>query len=449
MPASPDLLFHDNLTHWQSRKGYPALIGIVRNPDGAVCALLRTYLQQDPNDASRVTKASLPNARMMLGKVSGGAVRLAEIGTDGLLGLCEGIETGLAVMTGCPELPVWATLSTSHLEQVHLPPQAHTVFIIADNDPSGAGSRAAETTAHRLRAEGRRVVIVTPPQTGDDFNDLLLQEGQAAILAEVRDAWEAQTSQQAQPPALNGHHLPLGFQQPVSLLPVLRADEGDLARAVDRVWALLQESNRQPWLFRAASLPSWIVPDDDGCPHPAQVTEERLRHMLARLANWCRLNRNGELVPTPPPLNVVKSLLATPDPGLPILSGIVSAPVFGRSGILLTEPGYHPDARLYYNAAPDFQIPALPQQPSGEQIAEARVLLLDDLLGDFPFTGEAERAHAVALLLLGFVRSMIDGPTPLHLIEKPSPGTGATMMVDAIATILTGSSATVMSGGPG
>jgi putative DNA primase/helicase len=45
----------------------------------------------------------------------------------------------------------------------------------------------------------------------------------------------------------------------------------------------------------------------------------------------------------------------------------------------------------------------------------------------------------VALLLLGFLRGMIDGPTPLHLIEKPTPGTGATLMVDAIATILTGS----------
>jgi hypothetical protein len=39
---------------------------------------------------------------------------------------------------------------------------------------------------------------------------------------------------------------------------------------------------------------------------------------------------------------------------------------------------------------------------------------------------------------------MIDGPTPLHLIEKPTPGTGATLMVDAIATILTGTGASVM-----
>ena len=53
----------------------------------------------------------------------------------------------------------------------------------------------------------------------------------------------------------------------------------------------------------------------------------------------------------------------------------------------------------------------------------------------------------MALLLLGFLRAMVDGPTPLHLIEKPTPGTGATLMVDAIATILTGAGASVMTEG--
>ena len=114
---------------------------------------------------------------MMLGKVAGGAVRLAEIGSDGMLGLCEGIETGLAVMTACPELPVWATLSTQHLEQVQLPTAARIVLILADHDASGAGLRSAEATAARLRAEGRHVVIVAPPEPGQDFNDLLLAAG--------------------------------------------------------------------------------------------------------------------------------------------------------------------------------------------------------------------------------------------------------------------------------
>ena len=53
----------------------------------------------------------------------------------------------------------------------------------------------------------------------------------------------------------------------------------------------------------------------------------------------------------------------------------------------------------------------------------------------------------MALLLLGFLRAMIDGPTPLHMIEKPTPGTGATLLVDAVATIQTGSGAAVTTEG--
>jgi putative DNA primase/helicase len=146
-------------------------------------------------------------------------------------------------------------------------------------------------------------------------------------------------------------------------------------------------------------------------------------------------------------LPVVKSVLATPDPALPVLTGIVNTPVFGRSGTLITTPGYHPDARLLYVPAPGFAVPDIPPKPTPAEIAAARTLICEDLLGDFPFTGEAERAHVVALLLLGFLRGMIDGPTPLHLIEKPTPGTGATLMVDAIATILTGTGASVMTEG--
>ena len=144
---------------------------------------------------------------------------------------------------------------------------------------------------------------------------------------------------------------------------------------------------------------------------------------------------------------LVKSVLATPDPGLPVLVGIVNTPVFGRNGKLLTAAGYHPDARLLYSPAPGFEVPAIAQRPSAEQVATARSLICDDLLGDFPFVSPSEHAHAVALLLLGFLRSMIDGSTPLHLIEKPTPGTGATLMVDAIATILTGAGASVMTEG--
>ncbi|WP_198370259.1 DUF7146 domain-containing protein [Roseomonas rosulenta] len=444
VPDGADLLFHPDLANFETRAGYPAMVALVRNLAGEVVAVHRTYLQ---DDGEAVRKADIPKPRMMLGRSGGGTVRLAPLGPHGVLGLCEGIETGLAAMLACPGLPVWAALSTTGLEQAVLPPEAKRVVILADHDASGAGMRAAEAAAAKLRLEGREVSIALPPREGDDFNDMLQSDG-AAVVATLVDAAMRRGSavEPASAPKI-GRHLPLGFTEPAAPLPTLRADEGDLARAVDRAWTVLLASNDPPWLFRFGGLPTWVAPDDEGRATPAIVTDERMRHILARLAIWRRMTGKGESVPAAPPVATVKSLLATPDPSLPVLTGIVSTPVFGRGGALLTEPGYHPDARLLYQPAPGFAVPPIPAHPSPAEVAAARSLLLDDLLGEFPFTGGAERAHALSLLLLGFVRAKVDGPTPLHLIEKPTPGTGATLMVDAVATVLTGVGASVTTEG--
>ena len=438
VPQCDDLLFHPDLAHWETKAGWPALIGVVRSCKNEILALHRIYLRPDG-----AAKADIPNPKKMLGKVSGGAVHLASTGDDGWLGLCEGIETGLAVMTAVNELPVWAALSTSHLEQALVPPEAREILILADNDSSGAGLRAGETAARKLKAEGRRVAICQPPAPDTDFNDLLMSEGPGAVADLVRAALAGMAERETEEPVM-GRHLPFGFALPSPPLPSLRADEGDLSRAGDQAWSLLLASNRRPWLFRAGGVPSWIVPDDEGRPMAAALSEERLRYMLARLANWRRISRNNELVPAAPPTGSVKSLLATPDPALPVLAGIVNTPVFGRNGTLLTEPGYHAEAKLLYHPEPGFQLPSIPERPTEQDIARATALILDDLLGEFPFVSEAERAHAVALLLLGFVRAMVDGPTPLHLIEKPEAGTGAGLMIDIIATIVTGRPVAVM-----
>lgn len=449
VPPESDLLFHPDLTHWETRRGFEAMLGVVRDRAGSIVALHRTYLEIDAADPTRATKAGVSKPRMLLGKPAGGAVRLTPLGTAGALGICEGIETGLAVMAACEGLPVWAALSTAGIEQVQLPPEAQRIVILADHDVSGAGLRAAEAAAAKLRLEGREVAIALPPDQGDDFNDMLRRHGPDAITALVDAAMRSGGNAPRQPPqpAASGRHVPMGFVEPSGQLPTMRADDGDLKRATRMAWDLLCASNASPWLFLVGGHPNWVVPDDDGRPVPVAMRDERLRYMLARIARWCRINAKGEAIPMPPPTDVVKNLLATPDPALPVLSGIVTAPAFGRSGVLLTTAGYHPDARLLYHPMPGFVLGSVAERPTAEAIAAARSLLLDDLLGDFPFVGTAERAHALALLLLGFVRAMIDGPTPLHLIEKPTPGTGATLMVDAIATVLTGAGAPVMTEG--
>lgn len=164
-----------------------------------------------------------------------------------------------------------------------------------------------------------------------------------------------------------------------------------------------------------------------------------LRGRLARVADWVRTERQTP-VQVSPPKDVVEDILSLPSwPQLPTLDRIVPAPVFTAEGDLLAEPGHHPHAGTWYEPA-GLNVPEIPHRPSGDDVARARHLLEVELLGDFPFVGPAERAHAMALVLLPFARALINGPTPLHGIEAPSAGTGKGLLAEVCTYIFTAGS---------
>lgn len=206
----------------------------------------------------------------------------------------------------------------------------------------------------------------------------------------------------------------------------------DLVLQTQLAWKAIAEVNTtEPFLFRRGVI-SRIEHTERGGLVIREVTPDRMRHAIAPLAYWFRpANRRSPEGPALPPISVVRNLLATPDPPLPPLSRIVETPVFAPDGKLQAVPGYNSAAQVYYEPARDLIVPDVPLSPSVAEIREARDLILE-LIQDFPFVGRAERAHAVALLLLPFVRDLIDGPTPVHLVEKPAPGTGATLLVTAL-----------------
>jgi hypothetical protein len=209
-------------------------------------------------------------------------------------------------------------------------------------------------------------------------------------------------------------------------LPPIDATVEHLPSLTEAAWDALQAANDLPVLFRFSAIPSRIEADDDGAPMLRSMSLSRMRHRLARVAQWYkRVKRKVRLIA--PPDVVVQDVLATPDPPLPVLTRIVEAPVFSPDGILCLEPGYSPDSKSFYAPAPGFAVPPVSPQPTTEEIQSARQLL-EELVIDFPFVGDAERAHALAALLVPFVREMIAGPTPFHLIEAPSAGTGKTLL---------------------
>ncbi len=106
----------------------------------------------------------------MLGRCVGGAVRLGPAGPR--LAIAEGLETALSVAQACPDLSVWAALSTSGMRGLILPPEVREVTFCCDGDIPG--NQAGRDAALKFRTEGRRVRICTAP-AGQDFNDMLCE----------------------------------------------------------------------------------------------------------------------------------------------------------------------------------------------------------------------------------------------------------------------------------
>lgn len=175
---------------WGDGQGKPVklsgLLGSMTDVNGNRVTIHRTFLDNNG------IKAAVETPKMLMpppSYIGGCSIKIdAPVcnGEDTVIGLCEGIETALAIReaTGCP---MWSCYSDSLLEMVKLPAHINVVIIFADKDISGAGLEKAEALANRLRREGRIVDICMPtldvPQgaKGIDWLDVYNLHGAAAF----------------------------------------------------------------------------------------------------------------------------------------------------------------------------------------------------------------------------------------------------------------------------
>ncbi len=164
LPA--DLRFHSKCPH-PSGVTLPALVALVKGAGSF--AIHRTFLKDNG------CKTDQKPAKAMLGSVTGGAVHLSQDNPKHLV-ICEGIETGLALLSGLLTEPVdlWASLSTHGMMHVNLPKTKARLTIAMDGND--AGRKAGFTLAARAYRQGFEVFIMQAPY-GLDFNDVLILKG--------------------------------------------------------------------------------------------------------------------------------------------------------------------------------------------------------------------------------------------------------------------------------
>jgi putative DNA primase/helicase len=173
---------------------------------------------------------------------------------------------------------------------------------------------------------------------------------------------------------------------------------------------------------------------------------DSLTDHMARAANWQKPDgRRHKMVPCSPPRQVASILLTRAGEWqVPCIVGVVSAPAMRPDGTLITTPGYDQQTHLYYAADPGLRMPAIAERPD-EADAEAALCLLEDLFSEFPFRGKLRAplrdsldfSVTLSALMSPFVRSACR-IVPLHGFSSPEAGTGKSILVDVLATIITG-----------
>jgi len=230
----------------------------------------------------------------------------------------------------------------------------------------------------------------------------------------------------------------------------------DFKKMVEWAEKRIQAHNAaKPSLFHYMDGVARVRQNAQGKWHIHILTKDEFASELNQFTTWNHQTMMGDQVRTrgvSAPDDVVKTIFFDVDAVYPPLRGLITSPAFTRDGDLITEPGYH-ESGLFY--APDLtlDIPAINDKPTEQEVSQAIELIVSETLADFPFAGLTRDeiieevmngdgvpavTHILAMLLLFFCRELVEGPTPGHLLGKPAPGTGASLLTDVISIIATG-----------
>lgn len=166
--APSDIRFHAALRYvnddGEILGTFPAMLALMRYPDGKAASIHRTYLTGDGR------KANVPKPKkIMAGKpLKTAAIQFSR--TSEYMGIAEGIETALraSIRFG---VPIWAASNAELLKSWAPPAGVKRVLIAGDNDASFTGQAAAYALAQRLVRDGYAVEVRIPDEAGKDWAD--------------------------------------------------------------------------------------------------------------------------------------------------------------------------------------------------------------------------------------------------------------------------------------
>lgn len=168
MIAIPDSIRFAQLPYGSRGPLHPCLVAAVASVDNRLIGIQRTYLNADGTG-----KANVPKAKLNLGGVTGGAIRLAPCARSMIV--CEGLEDGLSLMQELGRA-VWVAAGAGNLPKMRFPQGAEAVAIGGDGDD--AGRAAARKAVEAYQSAGIRARAFFPLEA-KDFNAELMGRARA------------------------------------------------------------------------------------------------------------------------------------------------------------------------------------------------------------------------------------------------------------------------------
>jgi hypothetical protein len=190
---------------------------------------------------------------------------------------------------------------------------------------------------------------------------------------------------------------------------------------------VLERQRENPTMFTISGMPSILHASNT--TFVTIRTIENIRLSLNRRVRVGQVNHDGvvracKCIPDSI-LNMIKEMLWEDPDWLPVINSITASPFVDSTGVAQDRMGYHEYDGVYsFNV---HRLPPINGDPSPSEVADA-LAVLDDVLCDFPFAHQSDKAHCLAYIILPFIREHIKGLTPLHFVDKPVQGTGGTLL---------------------
>lgn len=215
--------------------------------------------------------------------------------------------------------------------------------------------------------------------------------------------------------------------------PTIRIVPGEIHRVVDAAERELAQSRRH---YQRGGLIVTVVTDPGTRETRIQdVNQQALVRSLAGAASWERYDaRAKNWVRTDPPARHAGVLFdSTSYPHLPVLRGLARQPYLRPDGSLMTAAGYDTATGMFgvFNAR-DFSIPDTP----GRAKADSALAQLDELLAEFSFAGETDRAAALCAMLTAAVRPAL-AVAPMFHARAHMVGSGKSYLCELITALAT------------